>query len=215
MPKILGVDPALSNTGFTVFDTDTMQLVWQGTINNPPGSSQQGVPPYIRIRDAVKTVIENHNIDHVFVERMFQSRNSAVTEVLFIAQFMVKLACHEMGVPFHVVNVMGRDGWKNFILGSEYTNVTGNYAKRYTRNVTEKALGVRFQSEHVADSACIALAGWYLFSGTDYRTVLGVPIPEGVGIVAGKKPNVGGRKPRESKPRKTSRNSGGDPGDPN
>jgi Holliday junction resolvasome RuvABC endonuclease subunit len=214
MPNILGVDPALSNTGFTVFDTDTMKLTWQGAIKNPSGSSRLGVTPYNKIRDAVKTVIESHKIDHVFVERMFQSRNPAVTEALFIAQFMVKLACHEMGVPFHVVSIMGKDGWKNFVLGSDYTSVTGNLAKRHTRNATEKALGVRFQSEHVADSACIALAGWYLFSGTDYRTVLGVPIPEGVGIAAGKKPKMGGRKPRESKSRKTSRNNGCDPGDP-
>jgi Holliday junction resolvasome RuvABC endonuclease subunit len=214
MPKILGVDPALTNTGFAVFDTDTMKLTWQGAVKNQSGSSKLGITPYIKIRDAVKTVIENQKIDHVFVERMFQSRNPAVTEVLFIAQFMVKLACHEMGVPFHVVSIMGKDGWKNFVLGSAYTSVTGNLSKRHTRYATEKAIGVRFQSEHVSDAACIALAGWYLFSGTDYRTVLGVPIPEGVGLAAGKKSRLGGRKSRESKPRDTSKNSGCDPGDP-
>jgi len=196
---ILGVDPSLANTGFTVFDTDTMELLWQGAIHNAAGSSNLGVPPFVKIRDAVKAVIDQHKVELVFVERMFQSRNPAVTEVLFIAQFMTKLASYEMNTPFQVVGIMGKDGWKNFALGAEYTKFKGNLSKTHTRRATENALGVKFQSEHVADAACIALAGWYLHSGIDYRTVRGVPIPEGVGIAAGRKPKIGGRKPRASK----------------
>lgn len=201
--KILGVDPSLANTGFAVFDTDTMELIWQGAIHNPAGASTQGVPPYIKIRDAVKAVIDKHKVEQVFVERMFQSRNPAISEVLFVAAFMVRLACHEMGVKFHHVGITGKTGWKNFILGWEYTKFKGNFSKVATRRAVENALGVKFQSEHVADSASIALAGWYLETGIDYRSVLGLPIPEGVGIEASKKPKVGGRKPRASKSRQS------------
>ena len=153
--------------------------------------------------------IQENGVEAVFVERMFQSRNPAVTECLFIAQFMVKLACFDMGVPCHVVSIMGKDGWKNFTLGTDYTKYKGNLSKVHTRRATEAALDVKFQSEHVADSACIALAGWYLEAGIDYRTVRGVEIPVGVGVAAGSKPKLGGKQ-REPKPKKPAREAGCD-----
>lgn len=197
---ILGVDPSLRNTGFSVWDTDTFRLVWQGTHVNPAGSlNTDTVVPYVKIRDAVKAVIQNHDVKLVCVEQMFQSRNPKVTQALFVAQFTVKLACHDMGIPFYEVGIMGKDGWKNFVLGAEYTKYKGNISKKHTRYTLEVATNVKFQSEHVADSVAIALAGWYLKEGIDFRTVLGIPIPEGVGIAAAKKPSIGGRKRRASK----------------
>ena len=197
---ILGVDPALIHTGMVVLNTDTFEIIWQGTCNNPSGSSTAGVAPFVRIRDAVKAIISEHRVERVYLERMFQSRNPAITEALFVASFMVKLACHDMGTPFSVVGIMGKDGWKNFVMGSEYTKFKGNLAKHHSRFMLETALGIKFGSEHCADAGCIALAGWYLETGTDFRAVLGVAIPAGVGIAAAKPRNIGGRKPRASKP---------------
>ena len=204
---ILGIDPALAHTGAVVFDTNTFEILWQGTITNPPGSSRDGVVPFVRIRDAVKAIIVANRVEKVYIERMFQSRNPMVTEVLFIAAFMTKLACHDMGIPCSGISIMGKDGWKNFALGKDYTKAKGNLAKGVTRRATEAALGVKFGSEHSADAGSIALAGWYLETGVDFRTVLGVPIPEGVGMTPAKPKGIGGRKRRASKPRKSDSSS--------
>lgn len=200
MPIIMGCDPSMNHTGIVVMNTDTFDILWQGGINNPSGSSKEGVTPFAKIRDSIKAVVAEHKVEHVYLERMFQSRNPAITEVLFVAAFMVKLACHDMGVPFTVVAIMGKDGWKNFTLGYDYTKQKGNLSKQATRRATEKALGVKFGTEHQADAGSIGLAGWYLETGIDFRTVLGADIPEGIGMVADKPKRLGGRKPRASKP---------------
>ena len=201
----MGVDPSLQHTGFTIWDSETMELLYQNACNNPSGSSQKGVAPYVKIKEATKALISQYQVKQVYIERMFQSKNPMVTTCLFNALFCVQLACHEMDVPYLTIAIMGRNnGWKHFIQGDDYTKFKGDASKKNTRRLLQSDLGVKFMSEHTADSAGIALTGWYLQTGTDYRAVLGKPIPAGIGITIDKPTKVGGegtsgkRKPRKS-----------------
>ena len=190
---VMGVDPSLQHCGYTIWDTETFELLHQNACNNPSGSSQKGISPYVKIKEATKALIGQFKVEKVYVERMFQSRNPAITVCLFNALFCVQLAAHEMNVPCTTIAIMGKNsGWKHFILGDVYSKFKGTEGKQATRGKLQSDLGVKFQSEHIADSAGIALAGWYLEIGTDYRAVLGKEIPDGVGVKADKPPKTGG-----------------------
>lgn len=182
---ILGVDPSLRHTGVIVFNTDNFNVVYQGVIGTSAAVENHSVDAYRQIIGGIECLCSEYPLSDVFVEQMFQSKNSAITEMLFLASFCVRYAASNKEVPYTVVPVMGKPsgtvsgGWKHFVLGAEYTKLKGAAGKRGTRRTLESALDTSFKNEHIADAAGIALAGWYLKTGVDFRTVLGKPVPPG------------------------------------
>jgi hypothetical protein len=196
----VSVDPSKSHTGITVWhvhpDTGHITLAYQGVINNPDAlEGPNDVMPYRRIVSGIKATIETYKPDFLFVEQMFQGMSPAVTEMLFVAAFCVRWAASEMNVPFRIVPVMGKKGWRYFHIGPTYAKLKGGLGKVAARQKIEANLGIKLKNEHIGDSAAIGLAGYFYETGKDYRDVMGIEKPD-FSDVPKEKP---ARKPRKSK----------------
>jgi hypothetical protein len=180
MAIILGIDPSISATGLIVINTEDFKILYQTTIKNPPGASANYcMDPYDQIRGGLQMVIREYGVEHAYIEKMFIGPNGTTVELLFCAAFTARQACHDLKVPFHIIPVNGVNiGWRWFSLGSEYSKYKGAQAKIANRAILGSALGVKLSSEHVADAAGVALAGWFYQTGVDFRDVRGVSKPE-------------------------------------
>jgi len=202
---IMGIDPSYSATGLIVVDTDTWELLYQGVAKNPSQTKEAhargNVEPWRRTMAAIQATIEAYKVEHTFVEKMRQSKMPMITELLFIASFSARLQSAICNVPCVLVDITGKGkGWYHFIMGDSYTTMKGGLGKVNARKMVERDLGVEMKNEHVADAMSIALTGYFHLTGIDYREVLGIEQPEGVG----KTPS----KPKEKKSaskRKTSK----------
>lgn len=188
----LGIDPSLRHTGIAVWD-DTFNLVYQTTINTHADGNS--CTPYVEIVNGITHILRSYNITAAFTEEMFQSRSAYVTKCLYRAQYAAELACFQERVKCFLVKPTE---WQREILGAE-TKLFKGLAKVETRRRVEKDLGVKFDSEHSSDSACIALAGINLFFNVDYRVEKGLPptLKELPKVAKPKAKTV--RKPRVSK----------------
>lgn len=176
---IMGVDPAIANCGIIVFDTTDFTILYQVTLKNPPGSSDNyAMEPYEQIRGGIKAIIELYKVEHAFLEMMFAGRNPKTFELLFCAAFVARQACYDSGVPYHIIPVGGAGkGWRHFSLGANYSTYKGAESKVANKSRLIGDLGQKLNSEHTADAAGIALAGWYFMTGEDFREKLGVEKP--------------------------------------
>ena len=186
----ISVDPSKSHTGITVWrvqENGHLELLYQGVINNPTLDGPFDVKPYRRIIAGVRATIEQYKPDILFVEKMFQSKMPAISEMLFIAAFCVRMVAEECSVPFRVIPVRGKEGWNYFHIGPTYSKLKGGLCKTVSRARIESGLGFKFKNEHISDSAAIGLAGYHLETGIDYRDVMGLEKPD-FDVVPEKKP---------------------------
>ena len=193
----MGVDPSKSHTGITVWKLEegAISLLYQGVVTNSALDGPFDVKPYRRILAGVRSTIQTYKPDFLFVEQMYQGASTAVTEMCFIAAFMVRWVAEEEGVPFRVVPPIGTGkGWRWFHIGGNYAEMKGGIGKVVCRQKIERDLGMKLKNEHIGDSASIALAGLYFETGLDYRTVVGAEIPSFEKV---KKPTT--KKPRKKK----------------
>lgn len=179
MAIILGIDPAISNTGLSVIDTETFTIIYQATIRNTPNSSADyAMEPYEQIRGGIGAVIHEYKVEHAFIEMMFMGKSSPVVELLFCAAFVARQACYDHGVPYHIIPVGGAGkGWRFFTLGANYATYKGAESKVANKSRLIGDLGQKISNEHQADATGIALAGWYFMTGEDFREKLGVEKP--------------------------------------
>ena len=148
----------------------------------------------------ISCILHEFNIDRVFIERMFKSANQKISEMLFCAAFCIRLVATQSKVPFSMVSILGkRYGWKYFILGERLKTLSSSQQKKAARSQLEHELKTKFQCEHAADAACIALAGWYVQSGEDYRVTLGLKTPESLLPPTPKRRDYSGRKKTDGK----------------
>ncbi len=164
------------NTGVTVWDVEggTITLIFQTTIQNPSGSGKNSaVLPYKRLYHGMKAILGEFMPQVVFSEKMFASRSGVISEMLFNASLMVRMAADDLNITHRFVPITGVTGWQNFHLQGDKVEPAAK--KKYVRRRIESNVGVEFSNEHCADAAAIGFSGWYHYSGTDYRAVLGLP----------------------------------------
>lgn len=175
MAIIIGVDPSLLHTGVSVWEfTDKkVKLKFQTTIENPSGSGKSGeVLPYKNLYNSMKAVLGEFKPQVVFSEKMFASKSGVISEMLFNSSLMVRLAAHDLNIEHRFVPITGPMGWQTFMLQGD--RVLPIHKKRYIRKRLETNTKTEFKTEHSADAGAIGITGWYHFSGTDYRAVLGL-----------------------------------------
>ncbi|MGA2604655.1 MAG: crossover junction endodeoxyribonuclease RuvC [Verrucomicrobiia bacterium] len=99
--KILGVDPSLRSTGFGVVEVrgNQMSALCYGDIQNPPGLLPSRC--LVRIGDAVKKLIEEHEPDAVAVEGLVYVQNTRIAFTLGQVRGVVIAAAAKSDLPIY------------------------------------------------------------------------------------------------------------------
>ena len=159
---VVGVDPSLRNTGVTVWQLPSCTLLYQTTVKNPP-KTLHDMKSYKTIYNSLISVFREYKPQAVFIERIFQSKSSDITQALFQAQFSSRLAAYDLKIPSVIVPTSGPTGWQTHVLGGAYKATKAGIKKILTRKKLQTQLGIEFDNEHIADSASIALTGAYFY----------------------------------------------------
>lgn len=101
MIKILGIDPALRNTGYGLIESDgrTHRFVECGVIRNLPKASQ--VECLLKISETFKEIILKHEPDEVAVEGIIFVQNLQTAIALGAARAAALIACASCVLPIY------------------------------------------------------------------------------------------------------------------
>lgn len=154
MPRVLGVDPGLSETGWAVLDGEPGKapvLKAAGLIKTFPSSA---LPErLVHIHRELSGILAEHAPDAVAVEEMFFVKVANTIRGTLQARGVVLLAAAQAARPISEYNPRTV---KLALTGS------GSAQKTQMQAVVQKALGLaeRLRPDDVADAAAIALCHW-------------------------------------------------------
>lgn len=151
MPKVLGIDPGVSETGWAVVDGEAgrqSQLLASGIIRTYP---RQPLPERLRdIHAACAAVLAEHAPQSVAVEQMFFLKAAETVRATLQARGVILLAAAHAGLPISEYNPRAV---KLALTGS------GAAAKALMQSAVKRSLGLSdiLRPDDVADAAAIAL----------------------------------------------------------
>lgn len=93
---ILGIDPALTNTGLAILDTDSHRIIYTRTINT---CSYESVESRLHhIYGHIRQIIHMHEIKHAAIETQYMGKYSSALKVA-MAFAVCLLACEMLLIP--------------------------------------------------------------------------------------------------------------------
>ena len=159
--KILGIDPALSVTGYGVIECQNrdLSLVETGIISTSP--KQSSVERLKKIYRTVTRLISDVKPDIIVLEKLYAHyRHPTTAYILGQARGVICLACAESSIP---VVEYGATRVKKAVLGR------GSASKNQIQRMVASTLKVNIKSRYtdVTDALALAIAHSYIIRSYD------------------------------------------------
>ena len=149
MPRILGIDPGIRQTGWGILDAEGPRHLWvaSGVIRPDPGME---LPRrLLAIEEALTALLEEHRPELAAIEDVFIHKNAKSALILGQAQAAALLAPARRGIPLHFY---APREVKLALTGQ------GGADKQQVRFMVERILGRRFGESALDETDALALA---------------------------------------------------------
>lgn len=155
--RILGIDPGLQTTGYSVMRIieDQCEVLSFGEIITKPTDNHRLKKIYSSLMD----IISSFKPDLVFIEKTFVNINPTTSITLGVARGMCLLACEMQNI--HYLDI-APTAVKKFFCGK------GNCLKQEVQRVVLKSIGMDL-THNVADAIAIGISGISIYHKKNYN----------------------------------------------